>query len=275
MKRKVIVFIVTVLFYAIPVYAEVYTFILRGGFFLQIRTKEGISLQYLLENPDHYFALFLLTTNSYSESINDLGFDFYGLSNHQPSLIETPLEFFSYFLSILSQQNPVLLVENTLSFLNYESVTQVNYLAINFSEILSHTNSINPLPVLQDNIGSGEFDPTQYHDYSCHSSTNGFDIALQTHSSLAPVAVTNYHGPLYPILCKYGCKCILKTRGMANHHYKISHENERKRIDYFLSLKVKCPFCGEKKFSGFHGFTQHMRRTHPDFSYKDLLDRME
>ena len=87
---KNIIFITIVFLYSISIYAEVYTFVLRNDFYLQIRTLENTTLQDLVINPYNYFALFLLTPSANSETITDWGFVLYGIGgNDEPSLIDS------------------------------------------------------------------------------------------------------------------------------------------------------------------------------------------
>lgn len=242
MKREITVFIITALLYAKPVFSEVYTYRLPGNFFLEIRTLDGITLNNLLENPDHEFVLFLLTVSIDSTTLNNLGFAFHAQS-YQPIIIQSPLNDFTHFFSMLPQLQPTLLSENTPSPPNYDLVTQVNYLKTSFSEILLYTNSINPL------------------------------AASQGDSSLASVAVTSSHGGTPALRCKYGCEKTFRKEGSLASHHRAHHRAEKEQIEMYLLTISTCPFC--TYYYGcldFPSFGKHMQKQHPNKNYKNVLE---
>lgn len=246
--------------YSTSLYAEVYTYFLQSGFYLQIRTLEGTSYHDLLDNDSIPFVLFLLTPNTQPEIINNWGFELHGLDhNDQPTLIGSTLQNFALFLSNLDTQNPTLLPEISMSLLDYDSIIQVNYVVANFSEILTYTNLVNPLPVMDNTDDSPYISGCDYFPQTGLFTVSGSISAGISHLS-----------------CLYGCPYKPKNTADASYHHQKKHKQDRDKIKSTLALDTTCPFCRIKNtFGNFYQFARHMSNYHKDKNYKDYLDCMK
>lgn len=260
MYMKKIICIIAVLFYSTSIYSEVYTYFLRNGLYLQIRTLENITLQYLVNNPNFPFVLLLLTPNCHPKTITDLGFSFYGLdSDNQPLVIHSLLKDFLSFLSFLPTLNPIFLSEDLISLLNYDSITQANYVCTNFAELSDCTSLTNQLLVI-DNTG--------IEDHLFY--TGSYNVPLETDHFNVPVPVGTSQ-----LLCIYGCPYRPKSSADSAQHNMQYHWDDKEKIKSLLGLCSKCPLCNKEiKFHSFRSFSNHMK-SHKEFNYKDFLDSMK
>ena len=249
-----------VLFYSTSLYAEVYTFLLQSGFYLQIRTWEGTSYQDLLDNESIPFVLFLLTPNTHPEIINDWGFELYGLNlNNQPTLIESTLQNFTSFFSNLDTQSPTLISESSMSLLDYDSIIQVNYAIANFSEMFTYTNLVNPLPIMVNTD-----DVSSIGDCDIFSQTGLITVSDSVSAGISHLS------------CLYGCTYKPKSTADLAYHHQQKHKQYREKIKSALTSGTECPFCGVRTiFSNFYRFARHMVNYHKDRNYKDFIESVK
>ena len=146
-----------------------------------------------------------------------------------------------------------------MSLLDYDSVIQVNYAVANFSEMFTYTNSVNPLPVMEDTD-----DTPSISDCDIFPQTGLITVSDSVSSGISHLS------------CLYGCPYKPKSTADSGYHNQKKHKQNREKIKIALALGTECPFCQVGKiFPNFYCFARHMANHHKDRNYKDFLDFMK